>query len=40
MIALTSKKMAMAAINASRIRMVFRVSILYHFKAIAAPNSA
>lgn len=40
MIALTRKKIAMAAINASRIRIVFRVSILYHFKVIAAPNRA
>lgn len=40
MMALTRRSVAMATINASRIRIVRRVSILYHFNVIAAPKTA
>lgn len=40
MMALTRRSVAMATISASRIRIVRRVSILYHFNVIAAPRTA
>lgn len=40
MMALARRKMAMAAMMASRIRIVRRVSILCHFNRMAAPKKA
>jgi hypothetical protein len=40
MMALTRSKIARAAMNTSRIRIVRRVSILYHRNVIAAPRTA
>lgn len=40
MMADTRRKMAIAAMRASRIRMVLRVSILCHFMRIAVPKNA